>query len=379
MDDMRPESAIPRTLATSRASAILVAVLAANLALCRAAPLHARSNAEGTFAVGRASIMEAWLRHSGTAARDLTGFPADGEKISRELSRLADRLRPAVASAKDGKAVVNAFRRVLLKEEGYRYDSVPGNPDNFLSGGVVARKQGNCLGLSLLWLSLAERLGVPFRGVYVPGHCFVRYEGEGSPLNVEFAASGASWDDETYLGKFRLAEKGPYLRSLSNPEMLAVFLKSVGAAYAGKGRHAEALVLYAEAERLYPGLPDVHYNAGVSLQRLGRPDEAIAKYRKALSLDPNMVVARGNLASSYAACGRYDEGVSEYQKAVEAEPTSRQAREGLTRAWFAKGDYPAAAKEAERAEALGCRFEPSLLEALEPFRERRGTEANPLP
>ena len=349
-----------------------MAVLAGALALCQASPLHARSDAEGTIsAPGDGSVMGSWLRRSETATRDLTGFPADGEKVARELYRLAGRLRPAVAAAKDGRAVVDAFRRVLLKEEGYRYDSVAGKPDNFLSGGVVARKQGNCLGMSLLWLSLAEQLGVPFHGAYVPGHCFVRYEGDGARLNVEFSASGASWDDETYLGKFRLAERGPYLRSLSPPEMLGVFLKSVGAAYAGKGRHAEALAMYAEAERLYPGLPDVHYNAGVSLQRLGRPDEAIAKYRKALSLDPNMAVARGNLASSYAACGRYDEGVSEYQKAVEAEPTSRQAREGLARAWFAKGDYPAAAREASMAEALGCRFEPSMLEALEPFRERR--------
>ncbi len=367
---MRQAGAIPEARPSTRASGILLAFLAGALVLCQAAPLHARSDAIATIAAGDISVQGEWLRRSGTAARDLTGFPVDGEKVERELYRLADRLRPSVAAAKDGKAVVKAFRRVLIEEEGYRYDSVAGKPDNFLSGGVVARKQGNCLGISLLWLSLAEQLGVPFRGVYVPGHCFVRYDGGGSRVNVEFSAAGASWDDDAYLGKFRLAERGPYLRSLSTPEMLGVFLKSVGAAYAGKGRHVEALAIYAEAERLYPGLPDVHYNAGVSLQRLGRPDEAIAKYRKALSLDPNMAVARGNLASSYAACGRYDEGVSEYQKAVEAEPTNRKAREGLTRAWFAKGDYPAAAREAERAEALGCRFEPSMLEALEPFRER---------
>jgi len=265
---------------------------------------------------------------------------------------------------------VDAFRIVLLKEEGFRYDAVAGNPDNFLAGGVISRKRGNCLGLSLLWLSLAERLGVPFRGAYVPGHCFVRYEGEGTRVNVEFSDGGAPWENEDYLRKFRLRGNGPYLRSLSSEEMIGVFLKSVGAAYAGQRKHQEALTIYAEAERMYPGLPDAHYNAGVSLQRLGRTDEAIAKYRDALSLDPYMALARGNLGSTYASCGNYDEGISEFLKAVDLDPSSAKAREGLTRALFARGDYLEAAREAERAEALGCRFEPSMLDALDSYRKR---------
>ena len=68
--------------------------------------------------------------------------------------------------------------------------------------------------------------------------------------------------------------------------MLGVFLKTLGAGYSRKGREEDALRLYDEAERLYPGLPDVYYNAGVSLQKLGRIDEAAGKYRRALDLDP---------------------------------------------------------------------------------------------
>lgn len=363
-----------------RVRGLVVALFAGILVAAAASPVPAHPPAERVAPSSlEAPVLRTWLLHSAAAGRDLAGVPMDEEKIRRELGRLADRLRPALAAAGGGAGAANAFRRVLLEEERFRYDAVAGNPDNFLAGGVLSRKRGNCLGMSLLWLSLAERLGVPFRGAYVPGHCFVRYEGEGARVNVEFSAAGASWDDELYLRKFRLQGKGPYLRSLSPAEMLGVFLKSVGAAYAGKGKHREALTIYAEAERLYPGLPDVHYNAGVSLQRLGRTEEAIAKYRKALSLDPDMAMARGNLASTYSACGNYDEGIREYRKAVELDPSSAKAREGLARSWFAKGDYPEAAREAERAEALGCRFEPSMLDALEPYRDRMdpGAPASP--
>ncbi len=355
-----------------RASGIIVAIIAWTWIFAPALPGIAHSAVKGEApAAVETSVLPTWLRYSATASRDLTGFPVDEEKTGRELTRLTDRLRPAVAAAKGGPGVVAAFRRVLLKEEGFTYDGAAGKAENFLAGEVLARKRGNCLGLSMLWLSLAERLGVPFHGAYVPGHCFVRYEGRDARVNVEFSAGGAPWEDALYLEKFRLAESGPYLHSLSAAGMLGVFLKSVGAAYAGKGRHREALSIYAEAGRLYPGLPDVHYNAGVSLQRLGRSDEAIAKYRKALSLDPNMAVARGNLASTYSSCGNFDDGIREYRMAVELDPSSAKTREGLTRTWIAKGDYLEAAREAERAEALGCRFEPSIMEALEPYRERR--------
>jgi len=392
-----------------RTAGTLAAILVLIWVVAPALPAYSRESATTTVpAAAEGAILPTWLRYSVSAGRDITGLPADEGAVTRELSRLADRLRPEVAAATDGAGVVSAFRRILLEEERFTYDGVAGNTENFLAGGVLARKRGNCLGMTLLWVSLAERLGVPFRGVYVPGHSFVRYEGEGTRLNVEFADGGASWEDERYLDLFRLSGKGPYLRSLSSEELLGVFLKSVGAAYATKGRNGEAMAVYAEAERLYPGLPDAHYNAAVSLQRLGRGDEAVAEYRQALTLDPGLVLARGNLGvllaqrgryaeaideglraveqdpenaaargslgSTYCAGGDYDSGIREYRKALEIDPSNAQARAGLTRAWFRKGDYREAAREYERAKALGCRFEPSMRKALEPYRERGPSE-----
>jgi len=352
-----------------------------------------------------ASVPAAWARYSEQGSRDLLGVPGAPGRAEREMSRLADRLRPSVAAADGGAGVVDAFRRILLQEEGFAYDRAAGNPENYLLDTVLARRRGNCLGLSLLWLALAERLDVPFRGVYVPGHCFVRYEGEGARVNVEFTEGGAAWEDERYRREFRLSPGRPYLRSLSAPETVGVFLKSLGAAYSRNGHEEEALRLYEEAALLYPGLPDVHYNAGVSLQKLGRTHEAMGKYRRAIALDPEMAAprdnmsillarngeyaeaiahaqravelepwnaaTRGNLASAYCACGNYDEGIREFRKAADLAPGNARVRAGLTRAYFARGAFREAARECDAAEALGCRFEPSMLEVLSRYREGR--------
>jgi len=311
------------------------------------------------------------LHDSARGSRDLLGLPVDPAMVKREIDRLAERLRPEVNRASDEAQVVDAFRRVLLTEEGFVYDKSPSDPGNYLLETVLARKKGNCLGLSMLYLSLADRLGLPFRGVYVPSHCFVRYEGKTIRRNVEFAEGGASWEDERYRREFRIRPGRPYLLSLSHTEMLGVFLKTLGAAYSRKGREEDALRLYDEAGRFYPGLPDVHYNAGVSLQRLGRLDEAAVKYRRALDLDPEMAAARdnlsillagegryeeaiaearravelepwnaatrGNLAAAYCGCGRFDEGIREYRAAVEIDPGNRRLQSGLERAYISRG------------------------------------------
>ncbi len=313
------------------------------------------------------------LRYSARGSRDLLGLPVDPSMVKREIGRLAERLRPEVSRASDEGQVVDAFRRVLLIEEGFVYDKSSSDPENYLLETVLARKKGNCLGLSMLYLSLADRLGLPFRGVYVPSHCFVRYEGKTVRRNVEFAEGGASWEDERYRREFRLRPGRPYLVSLSSTEMEGVFLKTLGAGYSRKGREEEALRLYDEAKRRYPGLPDAHYNAGVSLQRLGRLEEALGMYHRALDLDPEMaaarenlsvllaaqgryeeaiaearqavelepwnVAARGKLAAAYCGCGRVDEGIREYLAAMEIDPGNRRLQSGLERAYLSLGSH----------------------------------------
>jgi len=351
---------------------------------------------------GESSWVVDLLRHSAKGSRDLLGVPIDPARPSREIARIAERLRPEVTGV-DGDKVVDAFLRVLLVEEGFVYDKSASNPENYLLESVLVRKKGNCLGLSMLWLAVADRLGLPFRGVYVPSHCFVRYDGAGVRRNVEFAERGAAWSEDRYRREFRLREGRPYLHSLDPPEMVGVFLKTLGAGYSRKGREEDALRLYDEAGRLYPGLPDVHFNAGVSLQKSGRLDEAAGKYRRALALDPELAAARdnlsillarkgryseaieearravelepwnagsrGNLAAAYCGCGRLDEGIREYRAAAEIDPGNPRLQSGLVKAYFAKGSYREAATACDRAESLGCRFDPSLLQALSRYRE----------
>ena len=339
---------------------------------------------------------------SSLVGAELTGVPVDSEAVREEIARIAERVRPALEDRSDPRRVISALNRFLFVEEGYVYDGVAENPDNYLLDRVIARKRGNCLGLTALYLLLAERLSLPLHGVYVPSHAFVRYEDGGVRINIETGEKGAGWEDGKYLRVFRFTGGSSYLRSLSGNEMIAVYLKSLGASYSRKGREDRALRLYREAAVYYPGLPDVYFNAGVSFQKKGMLDEAIAQYRRALELDPDLVVARGNigvalakkgmfpealaearkaaslrprdpvtlgnLAATLCANGMVEEGIREYRKVLEIDPDNARALAGLAKAHFARGEFREAIDSCDRAIACGWNPDPAMLGALEKYR-----------
>jgi regulator of sirC expression with transglutaminase-like and TPR domain len=343
------------------------------------------------------------VRISSMVGGDLTGVPVDPAAVEKEISRLAGKLSDALGEERTPREVISILNRFLFVEEGFTYDCVAGNPDNYLLHRVIARRRGNCLGLTSLYLLLAERLSFPLHGVYLPSHCFVRYEEAGVRINIETGEKGAEWEDGRYLREFQLPRGLPYMRSLGRKEMIAVYLKSLGAAYSRKGREDHALRLYREAAVFYPGLPDVYFNAGVSFQKKGMLDEAIAQYRRALELDPDLAVARdnigvalakkglfpealaearmaaslrprnpvtlANLAATLCANGLVEEGIREYRKALEIEPDNARALAGLTKAHYARGEFHEAIVACDKAIVCGWNPDPAMLGALEKYRD----------
>jgi tetratricopeptide (TPR) repeat protein len=352
---------------------------------------------------GEIPLGKTFLLISSREGEDLTGMPFASAAVDKEIDRLAERIRPALRNGSDPRTVIFSLNRVLFVEEGFTYDCVAENPDNYLLDRVIARKRGNCLGLTALYLLLGERLSLPLRGVYVPSHCFVRYDDGFARINIEMGEKGAEWGDARYVREFRLSGGWPYLRSLGGKEMIAVYLKSVGATYSRKRREDDALRLYREAALLYPSLPDVHFNIGVSYHKKGMLDDAIAQYRRALELDPELAVARenlgvalakkgrfpealaearkalalspgdpvtrGNLAAALCALGMVEDGVREYRKVLEIDPDNALALSGLTKAHYARGEFHEAIAYCDRAVERGCRFDPAVLVTLEKYRD----------
>lgn len=64
---------------------------------------------------------------------------------------------------------------------------------------VLDSRKGVCLGVSILYLSLAQRLDLSLEMITPPGHIFVRYNDGHEIINIETTARGINIDSEDYL------------------------------------------------------------------------------------------------------------------------------------------------------------------------------------
>ena len=66
---------------------------------------------------------------------------------------------------------------------------------------VLDGRRGVCLGVSILYLCLAQRPGLDLEIITPPGHIYIRYQGpDGEIINIETTARGIDIPSERYLG-----------------------------------------------------------------------------------------------------------------------------------------------------------------------------------
>jgi regulator of sirC expression with transglutaminase-like and TPR domain len=165
---------------------------------------------------------------------------------------------------------------------------------------VIANRRGNCLNCTMLYLAVAERLGLEVRGVVGPGHVFMRYDDGARRFNIEPTLGGRQLSDVRYRAMLDVSEdaleRGLFLRTLSTREFLAEVLAARGGYWARSGQPGRAARDLELALAVLPASSQALVNSGYLAWRTGRTGEALALYRRVLVLDPQSVTALNNLA-----------------------------------------------------------------------------------
>ena len=95
----------------------------------------------------------------------------------RELDRLAQEISGRLSRKSDPEDVIRRINHCLYSELGFHgntqnyYD-----PDNSCLNRVLERRTGIPISLSVVYLLVAKRLGLPVMGVGLPGHFMLKYE-----------------------------------------------------------------------------------------------------------------------------------------------------------------------------------------------------------
>ena len=103
----------------------------------------------------------------------------------------------------------------------------------------------------------------------------------------------------------------------------------LGAVYAGKGQHDEAVMYYNRVIDLKPDFAEVYSNLANAFNNLGKYEEAIAGYNKAIKLKPDFAGIYYNRGNVLNALDRYEEAIKSFNKAIELNPDYTEAHYNL--------------------------------------------------
>ncbi|MCC7354742.1 MAG: transglutaminase family protein [Anaerolineae bacterium] len=116
----------------------------------------------------------------------------DAEAYLRRLDHLAERLRPILEGLQTDVQRLTALNRLLFEEEGFRGNQADYyDPRNSFLNDVLDRKLGIPITLSVVYMEVGWRVGLPLSGVGLPGHFMVRCDGRGGPILVDPFHRGA--------------------------------------------------------------------------------------------------------------------------------------------------------------------------------------------
>lgn len=239
----------------------------------------------------------------------------DIDECKREFERMLNDLRKRLQGKKHAMEIVHTFNKYLFEEKKFQYQSNA----HFL-GEVLTSKHGSCVGLTTLYVILAQRLGIPCVAVNLPRHLIARYHDDTSRINIEMGANGAEVSDDWFINEYALDKAlirdGIYLRELNEKELSAVVLSNCGNILREAGSLLEAKIYLDRALLLAPRSVDALYSRGITLIQLGHIDEGLKDCDAALALYPGCTFALVNRGMGYFLKGEHTKALAEINKAI---------------------------------------------------------------
>lgn len=161
---------------------------------------------------------------------------------------------------------------------------------------VLDSRRGVCLGVSILYLCLAQRLDLSLQAITPPGHIYVRYaDPKGEIVNIETTARGIDVPSEYYLS---LDTKKLQQRTMK--EVIGLAFMNQAAVSWHKGDPQNAITLYEKA-RSFLSPDDFLLNLflGFNYLFIGREKEGRALLKKVQNVTPDYAVTGDTISKDY--------------------------------------------------------------------------------
>lgn len=225
----------------------------------------------------------------------LSNYP--GLDIAAYLGRLDELAVEAVArggAEADVYRTIAALNFVLFNQHGYRGNTEDYyDPKNSFLNEVIERKTGIPITISVLYLEVAQRIGLALEGVNFPGHFLVKHEDEGVEIVIDPFHSGeikSRKDLRVMLDRLSgstVSFRAEFLAATGKKQILKRMLGNLKAIYLQNGDFGQALSVFDRLIILDPGAPGEIRDRGLLYLELEYLAQAREDFETYLSLAPN--------------------------------------------------------------------------------------------
>jgi tetratricopeptide (TPR) repeat protein len=159
---------------------------------------------------------------------------------------------------------------------------------------VLDSRRGVCLGVSVLYLCLAQRLNLKLEMITPPGHIYVRYHDGDEIINIETTARGINLKSEVYLG---IDTRSLQERSMKDVIGLTYFNQA--SVYWQKNDYVKGLECFLTAKKYLPDDMLLKELMGYNYLMLGDKDKGIQLLNEVKDYIPEYAVSKHTIVDDY--------------------------------------------------------------------------------
>ena len=213
----------------------------------------------------------------------------------RQLDRMAAAARVQVLPEMGSEECITALNRYLFDELGFHGNTWNyGDPANSFLDRVLETQTGLPITLTIVYLEIGWRLGLPVSGVALPGHFLARYATPEVELFIDPFNRGRRWSrDEcvTQIATFYGAAPTPLIAQVLEPPtrraILARLLRNLKNLYLERLALAKALAALERIVLLEPDQAHELRDRGLLRARLGQLNGALEDLERYARLAPS--------------------------------------------------------------------------------------------
>lgn len=236
----------------------------------------------------------------------------DIEQANIAIDKIVNEIEVRIKNTDNPKEIMGIINDYLFVE----YQIQPDGAiviDHLLLDRVLENRKGHCIGLSLLYLVLGERLHLPVYAKMVPSHMYLCYDDGLTKFNIETTMKGFACTDNYYSYHFPYPERHRTIKKISKREVLGLFLGNIGY-YLRESPNA--IDIQKKALQLYPDSAEINANMGLILWKLNELKQAKKYLTKAIKLNPNSWQANLEISHLYYKSGDYKQASESYIQVI---------------------------------------------------------------